>query len=563
MFTVFSPNIHNYGLYLKKYFLFLKGTVMAKKYITEKQRVTRVLVAGLLAVVILAAAFIGGGILYSNYLNSGSSQRNMIAFESDNYEINNCMMTYYYFSDFYNTYNQYGSYFSAMGLDPHTSMKTQSYDEESSWFDYFINNSANTASGYLLYAEAARENNFKLDNLDELVDKQITNLKDTATELELDFDKYLTNIFGAGIKESDIRDALELQIYASEYYEAVEDDYAASLTDEDYEKYYKDNTNSLNKVDYRSYTISANVAEDASEEDKNAAYAEAKAEAELLKKEAATVEGFTAWVSANLTEKNGDLETPLKEEEIKEKAEAVTEAAAYAEGDFSTWAFDAARAAGDVTLIDDGAGNYTVYRLEKTAYRVEDETKDVRHILITADTYGSDAEAKAKADEILATYKAGDKTADAFDALAEEFNEDSGSLYENVAQGQMVEAFDSWIFDEKRVAGDTDVVKTDYGYHVMYFVGDGQAQWQVDAYSAMLESYISELVEGYQDKYAIDIDYNAVYALPDAIPTTAFQSSGTSVEDQQTTAPVTETADAGETVEALDEPQAPETTEVK
>lgn len=505
-----------------------------KKYVSQKQRTVRVIVAAVLAIVILSAAFIAGGVLYSKHLNSGSSMRKQIAFESENYKVNNCMMTYYYFSDFYNTYNQYGTYFQYMGLDPHTSMKTQSYDEQSSWFDYFLNTTANTVNGYLLYAEAALDAGFKLDDLNNKIDVQIDNLKATAETAKVDFEQYLLNVFGAGVKESDIRDALELQIFASEYYNKVEGDYSDSITNEEFETYYITNKNSLDKVDYRSYAIAADVAEDADEATKNAAYAEAKADAESLKAAATDKDAFIAWVTAHLAEANADLETPLTEDEIKTKAEAVTEAAAYSEGtDLSTWAFASERAVGDVTLIDDGAGTYTVYMMEKTAYRVEDATRDVRHILIKTGEALSDDDAKAKADEILATYQTGEKTAEAFDALAKENNEDSNSLYENVKKGDMVAEFEDWLFDETRAEGDTGVVKTQYGYHVMYYAGEGRAQWQNDAYNAMLETYITETVTAWQEEYTVDVNSNAIYALPDTIPESAFQQT----ED---TTPVTE-----------------------
>lgn len=508
-----------------------------KKYVSQKQRTIRVLVAGLLAIVILSAAFITGGVLYSKHLNSGSSMRKQIAFESENYKVNNCMMTYYYFSDFYNTYNTYGTYFEYMGLDPHSSMQSQSYDEESSWFDYFINNTANSVNGYLLYAEAALDEGFEVADIADKIDEQIDALKETAENAKVDFEKYLLNVFGAGIKESDIRDALELQIYASEYYNKVEGDYSDSLTNEDFETYYVTNKNSLDKVDYRSYAISADVAEDADEATTNTAYAEAKADAEALQAAATDKDAFIAWVTANLTEANADLETPLTEDEIKEKAEAVTEAAAYSEGtDLSSWAFDDERAVGDVTLIDDGAGTYTVYMMEKTAYRVEDATRDVRHILIKTGEELSDEDAKAKADSILASYQAGEQTVEAFDALATENNEDSNSLYENVNKGEMVEAFENWLFDEARVEGDTGIVQTEYGYHVMYYVGEGRSQWQNDAYDAMLETYITDTVTGWQEKYSVEADSNAIYSLPDTIPETAFQQTEDTTADTEAAA---------------------------
>ena len=36
----------------------------------------------------------------------------------------------------------------------------------------------------------------------------------------------------------------------------------------------------------------------------------------------------------------------------------------------------------------------------------------------------------------------------------------------------MVQAFNDWCFDASRKTGDTAIVETEYGYHVMYFVGN-------------------------------------------------------------------------------------------
>ena len=40
----------------------------------------------------------------------------------------------------------------------------------------------------------------------------------------------------------------------------------------------------------------------------------------------------------------------------------------------------------------------------------------------------------------------------------------------------MVKPFQDWSLDESRQTGDTGIVKTDYGYHIMYFVGLGDAK---------------------------------------------------------------------------------------
>ena len=84
-------------------------------------------------------------------------------------------------------------------------------------------------------------------------------------------------------------------------------------------------------------------------------------------------------------------------------------------------------------------------------------------------------DAKTEAERILQEWKDGDATEDSFGELANQYSADTGSnttggLYEDVAPGQMVAEFNDWIFDDARKPGDTDIVKTSYGYHVMYYV---------------------------------------------------------------------------------------------
>lgn len=63
-----------------------------------------------------------------------------------------------------------------------------------------------------------------------------------------------------------------------------------------------------------------------------------------------------------------------------------------------------------------------------------------------------------------------------FEAYGKEYTEDSNVFYENVARGDMVEEFDAWIYSDGRFLGEVSPagVKTTYGYHVMYYMGDGE-----------------------------------------------------------------------------------------
>ena len=124
-----------------------------------------------------------------------------------------------------------------------------------------------------------------------------------------------------------------------------------------------------------------------------------------------------------------------------------------------------------------------------------DPLPSIRHILVgyeggTADENGmitySDEEkaaAKEKAEALLKTFNEGEKTEEAFAKLATENTTDPGSkenggLYENIYPGQMVPSFDEWSFADGRKAGDTGIVESDYGYHVMYSCGQGELSFR-------------------------------------------------------------------------------------
>ena len=70
----------------------------------------------------------------------------------------------------------------------------------------------------------------------------------------------------------------------------------------------------------------------------------------------------------------------------------------------------------------------------------------------------------------------------------------NGGLYTQVYQGQMVAAFNDWCFDSARKVGDTGIVETPYGYHVMYYSNDNLPYWQAEiALTLMSNDYSSWL----------------------------------------------------------------------
>lgn len=154
---------------------------------------------------------------------------------------------------------------------------------------------------------------------------------------------------------------------------------------------------------------------------------------------------------------------------------------------------------------------------------VSKESADVRHILIApadADEDGESTEeewtaAEAEAQRIYDLFME-DPTEENFITLATENTDDpgfaeNGGLYEGVTPGQMVTEFNDWIFDTSRVAGDCEIVKTKYGYHVMYFISAGEnADWYSSCEELCKNEKMTQTVQKMVEDNPIKVWYNAI-----------------------------------------------------
>ncbi len=127
----------------------------------------------------------------------------------------------------------------------------------------------------------------------------------------------------------------------------------------------------------------------------------------------------------------------------------------------------------------------------KEAYG-QDKTASVRHILLM--TQGKDeagkAEARKKIEGLLSRAKAGED----FATLAKENTEDPGSketggLYENFPRGHMVKPFEDAAFSVP-VGGLSDVIETQYGYHILQVIDRKKETRPFDEVKSELEQQL-------------------------------------------------------------------------
>ena len=178
-------------------------------------------------------------------------------------------------------------------------------------------------------------------------------------------------------------------------------------------------------------------------------------------------------------------------------------------------------------MIQDYYSTHTEELAEDGISKTSGDVKDVRHILIAVEggtededgevTY-SEAEWEAcrkEAQAVLDEWLSGEATEESFTALAYEYSEDTGSnenggLYENLdEESGFVQEFIDWYMDESRKPGDYGLIRTSYGYHVMYFV-ETEAQWLRTCRQGVLTEKTSELLSTAREKYPMEVEYKKI-----------------------------------------------------
>lgn len=150
---------------------------------------------------------------------------------------------------------------------------------------------------------------------------------------------------------------------------------------------------------------------------------------------------------------------------------------------------------------------------------------DVRHILITPvggktegdTTIYSEAEweaCRASAQALLDRWLGEGGSEESFAQLAKTNSQDPGSasnggLYTQVTKGKMVEAFDNWIFDESRQKGNYGLVKTEFGYHIMYFVSSEDI-WVSQVRDQMLTEHMELFISQIKERLPMQVNYKNI-----------------------------------------------------
>ena len=474
-----------------------KKMLALEKEAKEKARSKRRWTIGTVAVVVLIALVL--------LLNSPLVYMST-AYSVGDRKYSTAEVSYYYANQYHTFANQYGSYAAMFGLDTSNGIKGLDKQDcpftEGTWKEYFLD----AAKDQMLQSKAlldyAASNGITLDESETAaVDASFAGLDEAAKSYGYgSADKMMAANYGSGVTVKLVRSAYLDSALASKALEAATDSF--TYTDAQLEEAYAGYNGARDSFSFSYVQIEAHDHENAEAEATEEQHAEAEASAEAVKAayEESKDSDFAARLAA-AAEANG-----LTADEQTLSGSGLSFA--------KEWLMDETRKAGDITVEESGDHVYVVVFLSRDDNHYK--TASVRHILVKAEagedgTYSDEAKAKAKAraEEILAEYQAGDKTEESFAALAEKYSEDTGSntnggLYENIYKGQMVQEFNDFCF-APHSKGDTAIVYGESGsyagYHVMYYVGEGELYSNTiaeqDLRSADAESWLKELTDSY------------------------------------------------------------------
>ncbi|MDE5974688.1 MAG: peptidyl-prolyl cis-trans isomerase [Eubacterium sp.] len=418
------------------------------------------------------------------------------------------MFNYYYSSmvSYHESYASYG-YFDLDTTKDYASQYTTDADgNKITWKDYFEQETLKEIEQLTAYYTAAVKAGVQLtDAQKETIDSQIESLKTSASSQNVSLDEYISKNFGEYCSEDTLRLMLEQYYITANYKGKLATE--TQISQDEIDAHFAENKSKYNTINFSYLMLEYDSTDDQTKEKSQ------KAVDDYLNKitDRDSIIDLVPEVYKDLIDQEAANAMASDEDMTQEEAEK-TAIASYEQridatvtgsdtpfsDEINEWLFSDDTPVGSKnSYIDESTGNaYLILKTEK-AKLLDDETYSVRHILIQPEEEGTETDesgnakyseeqmesAKSKAEEILKEFNSGDKTEYSFALLAEQNSTDTGStsagsngafggLYEGVSLGQMVPSFEEWSVDSQRKYGDTDIVESDFGYHIMFFVNN-------------------------------------------------------------------------------------------
>lgn len=398
--------------------------------------------------------------------------------------------------------------------------------EKTTWADHLmdlaIDQMAHTKRNY--YAA--------LDKGIELTDEDKSDIESTMSQYDqylgnYSLSRYLQLTYGKGVTEKLYRQIVTEQKYSSRYEDAIKQEFMDKVDEKTVMAEYNKDTTAYDIADLRMFYIDPKTKADedseatATEEQVKAAEEKAQQIISDIKANGNTEDAFKKAILASLDKDSEQYETfnndgasLLKKTDKSVIKSNVSEEAAnwvYAKSEDGKYE---RKTADMVSFTNSSTSVVYILYIVKAPYADTTIPASVRHILrstsakntaedtsedTTVDAAALKETASKEAESILNDYKAhveensGKSSEEYFAELADKYSDDTASTAKNTQQtddsttgglisdlkddGTVVPSFEDWIFSkgayagQKRAEGDTGIIESDFGYHVMYYIG--------------------------------------------------------------------------------------------
>lgn len=532
--------------------------------VIKKETVTAVL-SSLIAVVIIAILVVLGVRYYTVPNSNEKMNPGNVVMTVGNTDVSVGMYNFYY-QNIVKQYVQYASngyYDIDLSKDFSTQYTTDDDGNEISWQDRFKENTTELIKKNTIYYQKGIESGITLtDAQKEMIETQLDNIKNAASSANLGVNEYIAQTYGDNCGLETLRKYLEQNYISSVYY--YQQQIKLRPSEDELNAYFKENENDYKSCSYAILEAEYDTSSDAT---KKAAVDNAKAAIAKITDEdsmKALIPEFCSdliskYISAGyFTDESDAVDAfagAMDSTSVKSDVESN-----FGE-DIADWMFNTDTAVGSLNYYaDENAG--VIYIIMKTSQPALDSDSaskvySVRHILVIPESGDDDsssssssstatkkyteeewASALEKANSILDEYNKGDKTELSFAELAEKYTDDTSSTSVNMNNmygggimdtqlGQMVSDFENWAIDSSRKYGDVEIVKSSYGYHIMFFISYCP-QYMYDAENQYITDLINDDADSaaktYYEKERIGMR-NAEVATPSSSYVTSVTSS--------------------------------------
>lgn len=322
------------------------------------------IISSLVGIVIVLAIVIG---IATTIINKQAALKGTYIQVGDR-EVSQLEFDYYYNASVNNYINTYGSLLAYMGLDTTQDFADQEYGDGLTWKDYFDQMAVQQMTQVYALIDDAQASGFTYD-VTAGYEERALSYEQAAETAGISVSEYYKSAFGQYATVNNIAPFIENDLLATAYYNDLLD--ANTPSAEEIQAYYEDNVLSYDKVDCRSFIFTADIEEEASDEDIAKAMDEIEKKANAFMEARKNGSDFEELCIENASE---DAKADYEDEET-EYSLSEGWSYAYTPSAIRDWLYDDARKEGDIEVIESESTNQ-YYVVEFVSRYYDAETSD-------------------------------------------------------------------------------------------------------------------------------------------------------------------------------------------